>query len=383
MYDVKAPGLNLDKAIVRKKLVTKASIISIITNVLLASFKALVGLLSNSIAIVLDAVNNLSDALSGIITLVGTKLANKKPDREHPFGHGRGEYITAMAIAIIIFYAGLTSFVESVKKIISPDIPDYSIQSAIIVLVAIAVKILLSIYLTKVGKSVDSESLKNSGKDSLLDVFISLSTLVALLSYVFFKISIESYLGLLISIIIIKAGVTMLKDIISRLLGESINGDMAQSIKQTVMEYPDVKGVYDLVLFDFGPNEYRGSFHIEVMDTMNANDLDELLRDIQNKVFDRFHIILTAIGVYSVNTRDPFAIKAREDISKIVLSHEYIKQIHGFYLNEKNKTMRFDVIVSFDADDREKVYYHIVDEIKELYPDYKVTVTLDTDYMNS
>ena len=169
----------MEKTISREKTIVKTSILGIISNFFLAGFKAFAGLVSNSIAITLDAVNNLTDALSSVITIVGTKLAGKKPDKKHPYGHGRIEYFSATIIAAIILYAGITSLVESVKKIIYPETPDYSVVAIIIVSVAIIVKILLGLYFRKVGKKVKSDSLIGSGNDALTDSIISVATLVS------------------------------------------------------------------------------------------------------------------------------------------------------------------------------------------------------------
>ena len=162
----------------REKIIVRTSLIGIIANVFLAAFKAVIGIISNSIAIVLDAVNNLSDVLSSVITIVGTKLAGKSPDKEHPYGHGRAEYLTSMVIALIILYAGFTAFMEAGKKIINPITPDYSIVSILIIVVAVVVKIVLGLYVDKVGYKVNSQSLKNSAKDAILDAVISFSTVI-------------------------------------------------------------------------------------------------------------------------------------------------------------------------------------------------------------
>ena len=162
----------------REKIIIRTSMVGIVTNLCLAGFKAVIGVLSNSIAIVLDAVNNFSDAGSSLITIIGTKLAGKKPDKEHPFGHGRIEYLSAMLIAVIILYAGVTSLVESVKQIITPEMPDYSRTSLMIIMVAVVVKIFLGRYVKKVGVKVKSSSLVNSGEDAILDAVISFSTLI-------------------------------------------------------------------------------------------------------------------------------------------------------------------------------------------------------------
>ena len=199
----------------REKIIVRTSVIGIVANAFLAAFKAVVGIISNSIAIVLDAVNNISDALSSLITIIGTKLAAKEPDKNHPFGYGRIEYLSAMIISLIVFYAGITSFIESVKKIIHPETPEYTTTSLIIVAVAVLVKILLGRYVQSVGNRVNSDSLVNSGKDALLDSIISASTLLAAAIYLIFGISLEAWLGAIISLIIIKSGYEMLKDTIS------------------------------------------------------------------------------------------------------------------------------------------------------------------------
>ncbi|MDO4634087.1 MAG: cation diffusion facilitator family transporter [Eubacteriales bacterium] len=367
----------------RSRQIVRASIIGIITNVFLSVFKAVIGTLTNSIAITLDAVNNLSDAASSVITIVGTRLAGKEPDKKHPFGYGRIEYLSAMAISFLVLYAGITSLTESVKKILHPETPEYSSVALIIVAVGVVTKIVLGRYVKSVGVKTDSDALVNSGEDATLDSVISASTLLAAGIYLFSGISLESWLGAVISVIIIKSGAEMLFETISRILGERVDADLAKEIKKTVLEFQDVQGVYDLVLADFGPNEYRGSLHIEVPDTYTADELDELIRSIQMTVYGKHHILLTAIGVYSINTKDAHAVEVRETLRKMVMSHPHIRQMHGFYLNEKKKSIRFDVIVSFDAEDRTAVYRHIIKEAEELYPDYTFNVALDTDFMES
>ncbi len=372
-----------DKTKGRNRTIVRTSIIGILANVFLAAFKAVVGIISNSIAIVLDAVNNISDAASSIITIVGTKLAGKKPDRKHPFGHGRAEYLSAMVIAILVLYAGITSLVESVKKIIHPIEPQYATVHLMIIAVAVLIKIFLGIYFNKVGKKVNSDSLINSGKDALLDAIISAATIVAAVIFLIFHISLEAWLGAIISIIIIKSGIDMLRETLSRILGERADAELAKGIKETVMSFPDVFGAYDLVLNNYGPDTFNGSVHIEVPDTYSAGELDELLRQISVEVYKKHHVILTAIGVYSVNTKNDEAARMRDRIKEIVMANEYVLQMHGFYVNEEKKTIRFDVIVSFDAKDRNAVYEEICDKIAEMYPDYTLQIALDTDFSES
>ena len=364
----------------REKTIVKTSIIGIIANVFLAGFKAVIGLMTNSIAIVLDAVNNISDAGSSLITIVGTKLAAKEPDKKHPFGYGRIEYLSAMIISVIVLYAGITSFVESVKQIIHPETPEYNAVSLIIVAVAVVVKILLGRYVKGVGVKVNSDSLINSGEDATLDSIISASTLVAAGIFLIFHISLEAWLGAIISIIIIKSGIEMLRDTISQILGERNDTELAKAIHDTVVSFPGVEGTYDLVLNNYGPDAWNGSIHIEVPDTYSADRLDQMIREIMMKVYSEHHVILTAVGVYSVNTKDEETIQAKKKVEEIVFANAYVRQMHGFYLTKDEKKIRFDVVISFDAKDRRAVYTDVVAAVQKAFPDYTLQVAMDTDF---
>lgn len=364
----------------REKTIIRTSIIGIIANVFLAAFKAVIGIMTHSIAIVLDAVNNISDAGSSLITIVGTKLAGKEPDKKHPFGYGRIEYLSAMIISVIVLYAGITSFVESVKQILHPETPEYNTISLIIVAVAVVVKVLLGRYVKSVGEKVNSDSLINSGEDATLDSIISASTLVAAGFFMIFHISLEAWLGAIISVVIIKSGIEMLRDTISKILGEQNDPELARNIKNTVTSFPDVHGAYDLVLNNYGPDAWNGSIHIEVPDTYTADQLDLLIRKIQMAVYKKHRVALTAIGVYSVNTRDAEVIEMKRRVREIVFAHPDVKQIHGFYLVKEEKAMRFDIVISLAAKDRRAVYKEAVADVQKEFPDYALHVAMDTDF---
>lgn len=364
----------------REKVIIKTSLIGIITNLLLASFKAFIGLLSKSIAITLDALNNVSDAASSLITIVGAKLASRKPDKKHPFGYGRIEYLSALVIAVIVLYAGIASFIEAIKKIIKPELANYSKVSLFIIGVAIIVKIVLGGYAKKIGKELNSDSLINSGEDATLDSIVSVSTLLAAIIYLVWGISLEAYLGAIISLIIIKSGIEMLKDTLSRVLGESVDIKLANEILNTINLFDEVKGAYDLILNNYGPNSYNGSVHITVNDNLTAGEIDALIRDITAEVFIKHHVILNAIGIYSINTSEEKIIKLSKQVEDIVLAIPYVKQMHGFYVYQDKKILRFDVVVSFSAPDRNKVYKEAIDSVKKALPDYKLITTLDMDF---
>lgn len=364
----------------REQKIVRTSIVGVAVNVLLAIAKAAIGLISGSIAIVLDAVNNLSDALSSVITIIGTKLAGKEADKKHPFGYGRIEYLSAMVISLIVLYAGITSLTESVKQVIHPGIPDYSPAALIIVALAVVAKLLLGGYVKKQGKKLNSDALVNSGEDAMMDSIISASTLVAALLFVFTGLSLEAWLGAVISLFIVKSGLEMLGETLSHILGESADVNLAKSIKRIVLSYPEISGCYDLVLHNYGPDAYTGSLHVEVPDTCTADDLDELLRKISVRVYQECRVILTAIGVYSVNTKDPKAKAAREEVTTLAKSVPHVLEVHGFHLNEEAKHIRFDLMVGFGAKDRKATYKEALGKVQAAYPDYTLETTMDTDF---
>lgn len=362
----------------REKTIVRTSIIGIIANVFLAAFKAAVGIISNSIAVTLDAVNNLSDALSSVITIIGAKLGAKKPDKKHPLGYGRIEYLSSMIVAAIVLYAGITSLVESVKKIIHPEAADYGMVSLIIIAVAIIVKLLLGAYVKKQGEKVNSGALVASGKDASFDAILSASVLASAIVFLIWGISLEAYVGVIISIVIIKAGIEMMIETLNDIIGQRGEAEMAKKVRALVTEEPEVRGAYDLTLFNYGPDKYYGSLHMELPDTTTVDEVDVLTRKLQLKIFRETGVILTGIGVYSYNTSNAEAAEIRNTVQKTILSNEWALQMHGFYADTVNKTLRFDVVLSFDIESEEALGI-MQKQVQDLYPEYEITIFPDVD----
>ena len=368
-----------EKAFSREKTIVKTGIIGIIANVLLASFKALVGIAVHSTAMVLDAVNNFSDVLSSVVTIIGTKIASKKPDKKHPLGHGRVEYLAQMIIAALIIYAGITALWESVKKIIEPVAAEHSAVSLAVISVAVVVKIFLGLYVTKQGKKAKSDLLISSGKDALFDAVLSTAVLISAVILILVKVNIEAYVSVVISFFIFKAGVEIIFEAVDDMLGHRVEGEYTKKLKACVSELPEVHGVYDIVLHNYGPDRYLGSLHIEVDDTMTADKIDALTRSITEKAYKDTGIILTAVGIYSNNSSNEKLMKMRNDITGLVVDHKHILQLHGFYVDEVKKRITFDVVVDFDEQDREGLIAHIIGDVKNVLPEYDVIVSLDSD----
>ena len=368
-----------DKTASREKTIVRTGIIGIVANVLLASFKALVGVAVHSTAMVLDAVNNFSDVLSSLVTIIGTKIASRKPDKKHPLGHGRVEYLAQMIIAALILYAGITALWESVKKIITPVDPEHSAISLALISVAIVVKIFLGLYVKKQGKKAKSDLLISSGTDALFDAILSTAVLISAIILLIFKFNIEAYVSVIIAIFILKAGIEIIVEAVDDMLGHRVEVEYTKKVKESVLAFDEVFGAYDIVLHNYGPDRYLGSVHIEIDDRMTADKIDSLTRNITQKVYEDTGIILTAVGIYSNNSSNEHLMKMRKDITELVVDHKHILQLHGFYVDEEKKRITFDVVVDFDEQDREGLMKHIIGDVKNALPEYEVVVAMDSD----
>lgn len=362
----------------REKKIITTSLIGILGNVLLVAAKATIGFIAGSVAVIMDAVNNLTDALSSIITIIGTKIAGRKPDKDHPFGHGRVEYITSLAIAVIILVAGGSAIYESIQSLIKGSEPVYSNTSLIIISVAILVKVVLGLLFRKVGKETNSDALKGSGIDALFDALLSLSTLVGAIVAMFAHVSIEGYLGILIGLFIIKSGIDVLRGSISNIIGERTSTEVSTAIKKDVTAHHGVHGAYDLILNNYGPNRAIGSVHIEVDDGMTAKEIHILSREISEEIFVKYGVILT-VGIYSTNADSPEEKEIRDFVYNLTMSYKEIIEVHGFYIDLEKKHLSVDIIVDFKSD-AYKIRDEIIEKIKEKYPDYSAYIILDTDF---
>lgn len=362
----------------RNKKIVRTSLFGIGANLVLVVFKMIVGFAANSIAVILDAVNNLSDALSSLITIIGTRLAGRKPDKKHPFGHGRIEYLTGMLIAVLVLFAGLTSLKESVEKIIHPEAAVYTTLSLVVIIAAIIVKLLMGRYVKKVGEEVNSSALVASGSDASFDAILSLGTLAAAIVSMVWGLSLEGWLGAVISIFIIKAGVEMLMEAVSSITGARPEKELSEELRSMVCGYPGVHGAFDLMLHNYGPTNTIGSVHIEVDDDMPAREIHRLTREIAADVYQKLGIVLT-VGIYGSGNSGGVSAEMRRELTEVLQKYPEVIQMHGFYVDEEHRRVMFDLIVDFSADAKEicgKVY----EELNERWPDWRVDIVLDSDY---
>ena len=363
----------------RSRQIIRTSVVGIVTNVLLAAFKALVGLLAHSVAVVLDAVNNLSDALSSVITIIGTRLSMRPADSKHPFGYGRVEYFSAIIISVIVLTTGVTSLVESVKKIFNPTVPEYTTLTLIVIVVAILTKLVLGLYVRSKGRQLSSDALVASGSDALFDAVITLATLVSAGVMLIWNVSLDGYLGALISLVIIKAGVEMLASPINQLLGAQAPPDLVHQIKADITAMDQVQGVYDIILHGYGPNLSIGSLHVAVPDTMTAAQIHGLTRRIAEDMLQKYGIIMTT-GVYSVATGDNRQAALQKAVIQTLGRQEHVVQVHGFYFDPATGAVSVDVVPDRSVTDDAAFVRALQEQLRAAAPEVPVGIIVDHNF---
>ena len=367
----------------REHEIVKTSIIGIIGNFFLVGFKAFVGILAGSISIIMDAVNNFTDALSSIITIIGTKLSGKKPNKKHPYGYGRIEYITSTLIAMLILFAGAMAIYESFKSIVdyfdNGTMPQFQVYSIIIIASAIFIKVLIGLFFRFKGKKIDSNALKASGLDALFDSILSTSTLIGMLVAKYLDFYIEGYLGILIGAFIIKSGFEILKEALSSMIGDRFDKDFVNEIKSQIMSIEGVLGCYDLILNSYGHNKNIGSVHIGVSDKLTAKEIQLIERNISSLMYSKYNTIMT-VGIYAENYSDEFTNNIYQIILKIIKEYKDVLQIHGFYIDNDCKTIYYDLVISFDDINPNDTIDRIKEETINKVSDYNVIINYDQDF---
>lgn len=281
----------------RQRAIVWTSIIGIITNVVLVGFKLLVGFLSGSIAIILDAVNNLTDVLSSVVTIIGTKLAARHPDAGHPYGHGRIEYLTTLLVGIIILVTGVMAFFEALPKITHPELADYTWATITVVVAAIIAKLVLGVYVRRAGKRFDSGSLAASGLDALFDAILSFATLVGIMVTLVCHTSIDGVLGAIIALFIIKSSASVLREASNEIIGQTADQELMQNIIETIKTAPEVLDAHDLMLHNYGPKDFIGSVQIQVPAGITAQEIHQLTRRLARRTRTKYGVRLT-IGIH-------------------------------------------------------------------------------------
>jgi len=360
-------------------------IVGILINMLLFIIKLSVGLLVSSIAIMADAFNNLSDAASSLITILGFKLSNKPADREHPFGHGRIEYLSALIVAFMVMLVGLQFIKSSFERIINPTPVTFELVPFILLFVSIFLKIWLSRFNKFIGETINSAALKASSVDALGDVFTSTCVSISFLAAKFTVFPIDGYIGMVVALFIVYSGFTLIKDTISPLLGEAPDPELVKSIKEMVLSYDKILGAHDLIIHNYGPGKCMASIHAEIPSDISVVVIHEIIDKAERE-------ISSALNIYLVIHIDPICIiegevqEAYEEISSLIQDYKFIESIHDFRVVGEGdvKNLVFDLVVTpskeFTLTDDEFVD-KVSERVKEHHPYYNCIITVDKNFI--
>ena len=361
-----------------------AGAVGIISNSLLCAAKMIIGWLSGSIAIVADAVNNLADASSSLITLVGFKLASMPEDKEHPYGHARIEYLAGMAVSIMIILVGGELGKSSFDKILNPEPVDFSWVAVAVLVLAIIIKIWQALFNISAGKKIDSLTLIATGTDSRNDVISTAVVLAGLLAGYFFDLHIDGYLGLLVALFILWSGICLVKETVSPLLGEAPDPQLVQQIEQAAMSFDGVLGIHDLVVHNYGPGKIFASIHIEVDSKVDVMISHDLVDNIEKKISSDLHIVMTA-HMDPVNVNDPNRIPLENIISATLKTIPGALSFHDLRIvpGANHTNVIFDVLLAADCrSSRDEIQDLLSQAVAAYNPDFRCVVEFDKSYVS-
>ena len=364
----------------RNREIIRTSITGIAGNLLLAVFKLIAGTAANSVSIITDAVNNIADGMSSLVTIIGTRLSEKEPDKDHPFGYGRIEYLASLIIGLLITYAGFDALRSSVLRILHPEPVDYSPAALIVVGAGVLVKVLIGFYTKSQGEKLSSQPLVASGIDALNDSLGSAAIFLAAIIYLMSGAAIEAWVGVAISLLIMKNGIVTLRETASGILGEAADVKLAAAVRNSINSFPEVEGVYDIAIHSYGTERLVGSAHIEVSDQLTVAWIDNLQRAIIRKVKEDTGVEMMGVSIYAINTRSETTIAVREAVREIVHNTEGGKEMHGFYIDLVDKTMNFEAVLEFGVRSVESFHAELLEKVKAAYPEYDIQINVLHDF---
>ncbi len=363
----------------REHKIIKTSLISLLANIILSAFKISMGLFSASTVIVLDGVENISNALGIILTIIGIKLSSKTPDKKHPLGYGRIEYITDLLVSTLVIYIGFTALIASVGNIKNATNIQYDGYIYFVLVISAIVKLLLSKHEKDIGFKLKSRALVAAAVDSFANALISISIILSALIRLTFGINLEHFIGIVIALLIIRGGIIMIRDTMDEILGRRTNEELKTKIKNIILEFEEVFGVYDLVLHSYGREKNIGSVHIEIKSSLSTLELDLLERKIAKRIYDELHVVLAGISIYTINVDDKSAHSIHKFIKSLESLKESILNIHGILIDTGNKKVYFDIVVNFNEQNIDGLIREIKRKIKTKYPEYEVHIQNDVD----
>ena len=374
---------NIESTEVRTRYGMLASVVGIFCNVLLFSVKLAIGLILSSLAVTADAFNNLSDAASSIISFVGVKMAGKPADAEHPFGHGRIEYIAALIVSFLVIEVGFTFFKSSISKIMHPEEITFDLVPFIILILSILVKLWMAFFNNKLGKRIDSKVMLATAADSLGDVITTSATVISIVICHFTSINVDAIAGLIVSGIVIWSGVSIAKDTLEPLIGQRVPSELYQKITDMVESYEGIVGAHDLIVHNYGPNRSMATIHAEVPNDVSIEASHEIIDRIERDAKKKLNILLV-IHMDPIEMRDEEVLELRDKTSHIVHALDPELHFHDFRVLKENekKNLIFDLVVpdSYTEKDATRVMHQLIALLHEIEKNVDCIITLDRSF---
>ena len=368
---------------VRERYGSVFSLFSIGCNILMVIMKLIISFISNSISIRADALNNLSDVGSNLATLFGFRLSNKHPDADHPYGHGRMEYVAGLIVSFLILLVAFEAIKEAVLKIVNPQDLNFTYSTLLVLIISIGIKLLMAYMNGKAGKAISSQTLKAASQDSLNDSLMTLATFLSMLFYRFSGINIDAYVGLIVSLFVLKAGIGIFKDVLDTILGKAPDPELIRQIESDIMKHENVLGIHDLIMHDYGPSHRFMSLHAEVDASVPIMDTHDMIDNIESEILEKYHI-LTSIHMDPIDTHDELTNVLREKIRAKVKEINEAYNIHDFRMVKGNthSNLVFDVLIpAEDQISHEELKKQISAKAIEIDPSYRCVITIDRSFV--
>lgn len=364
----------------REDIITVTSGLGIIANLLIASTKVLIGVISSSIAIVSEGANNFADAFTSILALLGAKLAKKHPDEKHPFGYGRIEYLASLIISTLILVTGTETLIGSVKLVFNPEEMSVSYLAIAIIAVTAVIKFFLGIYTIKMGEKASSVSLVGVGTESRNDSFASIITIVTALIYLLFHVSLDAYAGIIISLLILKAGIDVLKETLSDLLGRPGEKELATELYRRIRRTDGILAAADMMLHNYGPDSWSGSVNVEIDHNKTVGEIYRFLHELQLDIMHELNVTMV-FGVYAVDNDHEEMQKLRSVIGRFAKEHRYIESFHAVYLEPETGKVYCDFIVDYKLRDWDGLRDEFIDYMHREYSPAEIELTIETEFV--
>ncbi len=364
----------------REGMIAATSGLGIVVNLLIALLKIVAGLMAASVAIVSEGVNNAVDALTSVLTLVGTKLAGRHPDEKHPFGYGRVEYLTSLVISILITVTGVQVLTESIHQIRNPEELKISYISMIIVAVAAVVKFFLGMYTIKMGKKADSKALEAVGMEGRNDSFVSVLTLISSGIFLMSGVSIDAWVGVAVAALILKTGIEVLRDTVSEILGRPGQKELADELYRLIRGADGVLGAADMMLHNYGPDRWSGSVNVEIDHKRNVGDVYRNLHRLQLYICHRYHTVMV-FGIYAVDSDSPDGKAMRTEVGRFVQDHDRVLGFHALYYDREENALYVDLVVDYDLRDWKALRNEFTAFAAGKWPGTHVELVIETEYV--